>query len=228
VLVHVPARPQYFFPVLFLAGQSASPLGLSFFFGRLASPLKPRYFFPAAEEKKCPPLGASPHCPLRSRNTPAAPPSVGFLVRGGGSHAEPVVDLVYPSLPVLSSAQDMPNCGAQGASAVWPSDAGVRRPAAAGAPALQPLGTAFRGAQVTRKALLLSGLPMQGYEGQAAGWARKTELVTSFTSAAITARPGASRPPQTRRHGGRRAKRQQQARALAAQEAEGGGGYRSW
>jgi hypothetical protein len=116
---------------------------------------------------------------------------------------------------VLSSAQDMPNCGAQGASAVWPSDAGVRRPAAAGAPALQPLGTAFRGAQVTRKALLLSGLPMQGYEGQAAGWARKTELVTSFTSAAITARPGASRPPQTRRHGGRRAKRQQQARALA-------------
>jgi len=47
-------------------------------------------------------------------------------------------------------------------------------------------------------------------------------LVTSFTSAAITARPGASRPPHTRRHGGRRAKRQQQARALAAQEAEGG------
>jgi hypothetical protein len=47
-------------------------------------------------------------------------------------------------------------------------------------------------------------------------------LVTSFTSAAIAARPGASRPPQTRRHGGRRAKRQQQARALAAQEAGGG------
>jgi hypothetical protein len=47
-------------------------------------------------------------------------------------------------------------------------------------------------------------------------------LVTSFTSAAITARPGASRPPQTRRHGGRRAKRQQQARELAAQEAGGG------
>jgi hypothetical protein len=44
-------------------------------------------------------------------------------------------------------------------------------------------------------------------------------LVTSFTSAATTARPGTSRPPQTRRHGGRRAKRQQQARALAAQEA---------
>jgi hypothetical protein len=49
-------------------------------------------------------------------------------------------------------------------------------------------------------------------------------LVTGFTSAAVTARPGASRPPQTRRHGGRRAKRQQQARAraLAAQEAGGG------
>jgi hypothetical protein len=48
-------------------------------------------------------------------------------------------------------------------------------------------------------------------------------LVTSFTSAAITARPGASRPPQTRRHGGRRAKRQQQARALAARTGGRGG-----
>jgi hypothetical protein len=49
-------------------------------------------------------------------------------------------------------------------------------------------------------------------------------LVTSFTSAAITARPGASIPPQTCRHGGRSAKRQHQARALAAQTGGRGGG----
>jgi hypothetical protein len=48
------ARPVYYFPRLFFlpAVQSA---GTQFFLGPAGSPLKPRFFFPAAEEKKSPP-----------------------------------------------------------------------------------------------------------------------------------------------------------------------------
>jgi hypothetical protein len=38
------------FSLVFFFGRLASPLGLSFFLA--GSPLKPRFFFPAAEEKK--------------------------------------------------------------------------------------------------------------------------------------------------------------------------------